>query len=258
MISYEFDQNYETVFKNIKDSFPLVNYMDEIVYHQTKFILKSILNLSTKHASKLKLLDIGCGPMEKTAIFSNFGMQCYAADDLSDPWHREGNNLNKIINFSSQNDIKFHLQKKSDYSIPFDKGSFDVVMAIEVIEHLHASPRSFIEIAKQYLRPGGLLVLTTPNSVNLRKRISVFFGKTNYPNIKDFYSSGDNWRGHVREYTLDELEWCVKQSDLDIVLKDSYEPFAHKKLSGLWKKIYITLGNLNKHFRSGLVVIGKR
>lgn len=253
-----FEQRFTQVFEEVKEKFPVPSYMDEIVFYQTSFILKNILRLSQQGRPNLKLLDIGCGPMEKTAIFSKFGIECFGADDLSDPWHREGDNLDAIIRFANQSSINFHLQKTTDYSIPFERESFDIVVAIEVVEHLHSSPKMFIETAKSFLRPGGLLVLTTPNAVNLRKRISVLFGKTNYPKVNDFYFSGETWRGHVREYTLEELVWCVDQAGLDVVLQDTYEPFAGKKLSGLSKSLYIALGNLNKYFRSGLLVVGKK
>lgn len=38
---------------------------------------------------------------------------------------------------------------------------FDAVVALEVIEHLY-SPRDFLDRAREALRPGGLLVLSTP------------------------------------------------------------------------------------------------
>ena len=82
-------------------------------------------------------------------------------------------------------------------------------------------------------------------------------GKSNYPDIKQFYESGAIWRGHVREYTLNELEWCVEQSGLDVVLKDTYEPFVHKKLTGTMKYAYNILTMINKYFKSGLIVIGR-
>ena len=59
---------------------------------------------------------------------------------------------------------------------------FDVVCNFQVIEHL-ADPRPFIEQARQVLRPGGSLIVTTPNRLNS-------FVENPY---------------HVHEYVADEL-----------------------------------------------------
>jgi ubiquinone/menaquinone biosynthesis C-methylase UbiE len=55
--------------------------------------------------------------------------------------------------------------------VPFDEASFDVVYAIEVIEHLR-NPYDFIQEMYRILRPGGKAIITTPNILNLTSRIS--------------------------------------------------------------------------------------
>jgi len=40
--------------------------------------------------------------------------------------------------------------------------SFDVVVAIEVLEHV-IDPRAFVNLLYHYLRPGGMFFITTPN-----------------------------------------------------------------------------------------------
>jgi SAM-dependent methyltransferase len=47
--------------------------------------------------------------------------------------------------------------------LPFADGSFDVVTSFETLEHLE-SRRSFLEELRRVLRPGGLLILSTPNA----------------------------------------------------------------------------------------------
>jgi hypothetical protein len=50
-------------------------------------------------------------------------------------------------------------------------GSFDVVSAIEVIEHV-ADPRDEVTRVRALLRPGGCLYLTTPNFNSLSRRVT--------------------------------------------------------------------------------------
>ncbi|ACS80710.1 class I SAM-dependent methyltransferase [Maridesulfovibrio salexigens] len=57
--------------------------------------------------------------------------------------------------------------------LPYEDNSFDLVTSVEVIEHLD-SYENLIGEAKRVLKPGGLLILTTPNILNMNSRISYF------------------------------------------------------------------------------------
>jgi len=52
---------------------------------------------------------------------------------------------------------------------PFDDASFDVVMAVEILEHLE-NPRMFLRELARVLRPGGRAVVSTPNLTSLLSR----------------------------------------------------------------------------------------
>ncbi|MFA5890150.1 MAG: class I SAM-dependent methyltransferase [Actinomycetota bacterium] len=47
-------------------------------------------------------------------------------------------------------------------SLPFRNASFDAVVSLQVIEHLH-TPHEFIAECARVMTPGGLLILSTPN-----------------------------------------------------------------------------------------------
>ena len=49
-----------------------------------------------------------------------------------------------------------------------DKVNFDIVLALEVIEHV-LSPRKFIETVACVIKPGGVLLLSTPNYASTRR-----------------------------------------------------------------------------------------
>lgn len=55
---------------------------------------------------------------------------------------------------------------------PFPDESFDCVTALEVIEHLE-NPRTLIREMKRLVRPGGLIVVTTPNNESLTSLLSL-------------------------------------------------------------------------------------
>jgi len=81
-----------------------------------------------------------------------------------------------------------------------------MVMCHDVLEHLHDSPRELLNDLAELIKPTGLLFITVPNAVNIRKRISVLVGNTNHPRFDTYYWYPGPWRGHVREYVRKDLE----------------------------------------------------
>jgi cyclopropane fatty-acyl-phospholipid synthase-like methyltransferase len=68
--------------------------------------------------------------------------------------------------------------------MPWPNETFDAVISTEGIEHLE-SHYSFLAELRRILRPGGLLIITTPNITALRSRVrflgSGFFGRDGRP-----------------------------------------------------------------------------
>lgn len=57
--------------------------------------------------------------------------------------------------------------------LPYPADSFDVVILVEVIEHLENHRAAIGELAR-VLKPGGLLILTTPNVMRIKSRLHFF------------------------------------------------------------------------------------
>ncbi|WP_394848596.1 class I SAM-dependent methyltransferase [Pendulispora brunnea] len=55
---------------------------------------------------------------------------------------------------------------------PIADGTADLVLAIEVIEHLE-NPRAFVRELVRMLKPGGRLVVTTPNQLSVLSKVSL-------------------------------------------------------------------------------------
>ena len=43
-----------------------------------------------------RILDLGCGGMDKTSLMALLGYEMHADDDFQDPWHQRDNNLEKL------------------------------------------------------------------------------------------------------------------------------------------------------------------
>ena len=76
------------------------------------------------------------------------------------------------------------------------KGSIDVAISFETIEHIHVADK-LLEELYSLLRPGGLLICSTPN-------------ETRWP----FLTS--NHQYHVRHYTAEEITSLIEQSGFQV------------------------------------------
>lgn len=114
-------------------------------------------------------------------------------------------------------------------ALPFPAGSFDVVVFSEVIEHLRRSPLDALRLLVGLLKPGGLLLVSTPNELYIKSRMVTLARLASWrsPEPFDEFSrrlglQGDaQYYTHQRLYTLRELSWMVEQAGL-VVEESSY------------------------------------
>lgn len=107
---------------------------------------------------------------------------------------------------------------------PYDDGSFDVAVCMEVLEHLAHDPMAMLFESSRVLRQGGLLVLTTPNLVSWRslaravRAISPFEFSVFYKG-----SEGLPIAQHAREYTPNELRVLLESAGFRV--KQLWTPY---------------------------------
>ncbi len=82
--------------------------------------------------------------------------------------------------------------------VEFAPASLDAVTSFDSIEHWHHSPRALLHQLVAALKPGGLFILGAPNCVNMRKRLTVPWGRGSWSSFDEWYSQ-PTFRGHVRE-----------------------------------------------------------
>lgn len=64
----------------------------------------------------------------------------------------------------------FHVHLGALHKLPLERGSFDVVSLVEVIEHV-PEPAALMTDAARMIRPGGAVYLTTPHGRGLSARL---------------------------------------------------------------------------------------
>jgi 2-polyprenyl-3-methyl-5-hydroxy-6-metoxy-1,4-benzoquinol methylase len=92
--------------------------------------------------------------------------------------------------------------------LPSDS-KFDFVFFSEVIEHLPIPGYIALERLRKVLRPGGVIICTTPNLYRLRNVVYMALGRR----IFDYFQYPDDEvaLGHVLEYSRDHLDWQFKK-----------------------------------------------
>jgi SAM-dependent methyltransferase len=120
---------------------------------------------------------------------------------------------------------------------PFENAQFDFVIAAEILEHLIFSPTHFLYEIHRVLKPGGHLLLTTPNAVQWRYLLKWISGRS----VWDQYSGYGVYGRHQREYTARELTELFTATNFSPVHAERYYSppldggFETKLLRGLYR-----------------------
>lgn len=111
---------------------------------------------------------------------------------------------------------------------------YDVVTCLGVIEHVPHTPRLLLQQLRRILKPGGHLVVDTPNLAYVFKRWQLARGESVYAPLATQFYSDIPFEGHHREYTGDELLWMLERAGFEqseLVTFD-YSRLALSELSG--------------------------
>jgi SAM-dependent methyltransferase len=130
------------------------------------------------------LLDVGCASGEVASLLRESGWQVHGVE--RDP---------VLLERARCRGIPVRVTDIGAEPLPWGAAAFDAVVAGEVIEHVVDTDHLLREIAR-VLRPGGVLVITTPNLASLENRIRLLLGR--YPMWMDYRVEGI---GHLRYYT---------------------------------------------------------
>ena len=131
-----------------------------------------------------RLLDVGCAGGEISVLLAQSG------------WQVEG--LEREPSLVAQAETRGIPVQRAEFdreAFPWAAGTFEAVVAGEVIEHVVDTDHVLAEIAR-VLRPDGVLVITTPNLASLENRVRLLLGR--YPMWMDHRVEGT---GHLRYYT---------------------------------------------------------
>jgi SAM-dependent methyltransferase len=111
---------------------------------------------------------------------------------------------------------------------PYEDSTFEVVLFCEMIEHLLMNPLAPLGEIHRVLKPGGALVLTTPNVARLSNVLTLVAGD----NVYDPYSGFGPYGRHNREYTRHELHRLLDFAGFGV--ESSFTADANVWNAGVW------------------------
>ena len=209
---------------------------DEIFYSEYIYrLLKTVeMILIVCRRRGTKVLDVGCGEGRLVLLLKSLGLDVTGVDlhafegvnTFNEP---RGPLLSRCF---SENGVEVKTVDIERDNLPFPDNYFDMVMFMDVIEHLHNSPKPILREIARVLNDGAFLLMSTPNHASLRKRINAMRGKSNHWPLKGYYNfefispPSLDYVGHVREFTLSEIEMMLKWEDF----RSSYLKHMHFRM----------------------------
>lgn len=179
-----------------------------------------------------KVLDFGCGPGFLTELLVASGLETHAADSSS----------------KSIAEVEARLAGKPNWlgariidgrSVPFPDDSFDLITCIETIEHVpETGVPSLMAELKRMLKPGGTLLLTTPNEEDLEANL-------NYCPFCD--TEFHRWQ-HLRSWSAAQIGQLVRAAGLSplLIQATDFSRFQSPVRLPGWRSVSLNL--LRDHF----------
>lgn len=191
-------------------------YPPELVAEQladTPRIAANIRLVTERLGRNVSVCDAGGGIGLFSLGCAALGMRAVLVDDFRDAvnWRHSIESMGLHARYG----VEVHGRDLASEGLGLAAGSLDAVTVFETLEHLHHSARRFLQSALAVLRPGGLLVISVPNCMDLPHRIRTLLGRDRWSALADWYD-GAPFRGHVREASVRDLRFIAA----DLQLRD--------------------------------------
>lgn len=165
---------------------------------------------------KGRCLEIGSSPYFMTSLLMEFTELDVVMSNYAPSSSKTGEHF---VQWSSpqtgvlaQHAMKHDLFNVECDLLPYPDNHFDVILFCEVLEHMTNDPLAALMEIRRVLKPGGQLVLTTPNIACANNLMKIAQGK----NINDRYSAYGPYGRHNREYTASEVSALLVQTGFTV------------------------------------------
>ena len=103
-----------------------------------------------------------------------------------------------------------------DNRFPFEDASFEVIIAMMVIEHLYDPFHAFAELAR-VAKPGAAIFVNLPNVGSIRCRLDLLLGRLPMTSTPDWFELREWDGGHLHYFTVASVQRLAALSGLKVV-----------------------------------------
>jgi SAM-dependent methyltransferase len=191
-----------------------------------------------------KILEIGGGQLLLLChrMFGDTGLLADVGSDYADAVTRFG------LDFTACDLLRDDLPSR---------GEFDLIVLCEVIEHLPVPAHLILAKMRHWLKPGGYLLLTTPNLYRMRNVVRLAMGMELFCPL--FYPPRGQSLGHPMEFSRANLRWHVERAGLAVKSIDHVQ-LSNRGSSVVTKaaRLLISPLQLRPAWRDSLVAVAQR
>jgi glycosyltransferase involved in cell wall biosynthesis len=229
--------------------------------HTSRF-MQTLAMTPAGDASK-SILEMGAYMQITPALKFNLGYGCVRGCYYGALGHTDHKSIASENGRTFECDVDLFDAERDIY--PYPDESFDTVLCCELIEHLFADPMHMMAEINRVLKPGGHLLLTTPNLGSLRAIAAILQGY--HPSFFPAYirprkegKEGEETEArHNREYVPMEVQHLFTNSGFEIVRLETGEfiDVPHPELS--WIEHLLDRYSLNNGLRGdGIYALGRK
>ena len=175
---------------------------------------------------RLDTLEIGSNPYFTTVLLKQFRDVALTLTNYTDgevETRSEPLAFRDLTGAQHAEHVSYINVNVEEQRLPLADASFDLVLFCEVLEHMTNDPLAALTELSRVLRPGGHLILTTPNVARLENVARLAGGL----NVYDPYSGYGPYGRHNREYTVDELSRLM--TSLGFVAEEVFTADVHPR-----------------------------
>ena len=153
--------------------------------------------LPPPNKQKPRILDIGCGNGSLSNFLAQQGYEVVGVEESESG-----------VKLANQSFPSCRFIQGSIYDLPYSElgDNFDIVIAVEVIEHLFY-PKELVRSSKKCLKPNGGLILTTPYHGYLKNLVMAATGKMD----NHFTALWDG--GHIKFFSVPTMKDLLKSEN---------------------------------------------